>query len=229
MVLRTGWIFTGGLIAYEIAKQLKEMGKQVWCWPVVYCCPAIRFITILGKRIPARIKTFFKKIWCTMVLMKEYPWFILHYRMMSLWKKTISRWNQLMFWEKTRMIFMFIRQNNQKPDDSFPDYRLVLRWKIIYSGKEKSYYLQDFKFLVWRCYALHGVMFMMSGHHTEMFKPARIRKELAKVCKLAWTMQINPKRKLIWLPQFIKSRVKHFLPSIFLNSFLEICWWRKAI
>jgi len=81
----------GGLIAYEMARQLKKMRKKVILLALFDTyAEQSDYYDPLNKKIPARIKTFFAKVWCTVELMKDDPWFIINYRIKSFRKKTLA-------------------------------------------------------------------------------------------------------------------------------------------
>ncbi len=177
----------GGLIAFEMARQLKEMGKEVAMLGVFDTfARQSDYYDPLSKKIPDRIKTFFNKIWCTLVLMKDDPWFIMNYRLTSLRKKTVAVFRQInslvlkknpdhfhVYSERIiKNLFVAARDYKFMPYDGKVD---------LFRAKRKAYYLPDFEFLGWKKYAIKGVdIHDVPGHHTEMFDPPHAE-ELARV------------------------------------------------
>ena len=193
----------GGLIAYEMAKQLKEMKKEVVMLGV-FDTFAFQsdYYDPWTKKIPARLADFVKKVWCTFVLMSDDPWFIINYRANSMRKKAISLFKNIGFYKKNKDpndFYVYSEKIIKKMLVAARDYKLMpFDGKVdLFRAKRKTYYLPDFEYLGWKPFALRGVnIHEVPGEHAEIFNPPNVE-ELAKVLQAcldrANGLDVNPK------------------------------------
>lgn len=177
----------GGLIAFEMAKQLKQMGKEVvmlgvfdtFAYQSDYYDP-------LPKKMLSRISEFFKKIWCTFVLMAHDPRFIVSYRTKSMWKKASAVLNKVSPFKKEsdpNDFQVYSKKIIQNLLIAARDYKLTAYDGTLdlFRAKRKAYYLPDFEYLGWTPLALKGVnIHEVPGDHAEMFNPPNVE-ELARI------------------------------------------------
>jgi len=175
----------GGLIAYEMAKQLKELKKDVILLALFdTAAEQSDYYDPWSKKIPSRINTFFAKVWCTVDLMSKDPWFIIKYRIKSLRKKALALFEGMDFLEGEKdNFYIYSKKIIGNLFIAARDYKLTpYDGKIdLFRARRKTYYLPDFKYLGWRNLALGGItVHDVPGDHSEMFNHPNVE-ELAKI------------------------------------------------
>jgi len=193
----------GGLIAYEMAKQLKEMKKEVILLALFdTAAEQSNYYDPLNKRILTGIKTFFAKIWCTIILMKNDPWFIINYRIRSLRKKIIEVFAKMDLFKGEGgkdNFYIYSKKIIRRLFIAARDYKLTpYEGKIdLFRARRKTYYLPDFEYLGWKNLALGGIKIHdVPGDHSEMFNHPNVE-ELAKILQesLDRAVEKGPEKK----------------------------------
>ncbi|MDB5156759.1 MAG: hypothetical protein JWR50_1466 [Mucilaginibacter sp.] len=170
----------GGVIAYEMVKQLKAAGKDVKL--------LIMFDTAI--QIPTHQYPLLKKIWVKGL--RQFP--KLKFRVLSFLNKPKENvaYIKAIYGKKFAKGFYQKHETYGLPDymqqtifrlkDAFDQY-VILPYDVkidLFSGK-KLYYLDDPKFLGWRKYALQGMnVYPVSSNHDTMFN-APYHRELANL------------------------------------------------
>ncbi|UOR05309.1 amino acid adenylation domain-containing protein [Hymenobacter aerilatus] len=159
----------GGIIAYEMARQLLACGKEV------------RFLGLFDTyahegEVPAsqtgravrNLKLFAMKWLYFLVLLKNSPRPTIRYKMMSLhnsWQRLTKRKE-----EETKEAAAVGRAN----DKAYYAYKLLPEnIKIdLFRVKEKTHYMEDFEFLGWKPYAQQGIrIHEVESDHNYLFSP----------------------------------------------------------
>jgi len=193
----------GGLVAYEMAKQLKEMGKKVIMVGLFDTyAEQSDYYDPLSKKIPAKIKTFFKKVWCTLVLMKDDPWYILKFRINSFRKWVISIFKNINIFKRKKDPSGFYVYSEKIIKDLLTaarDYKLTPYDGTInlFRAGRKTYYLPDFEYLGWKPFALKGInVYDVPGNHAEIFNHPNVE-TLAKVLQSCLDDAVETKSKIV--------------------------------
>jgi len=176
----------GGLIALEMSKQLKAMGKKViltcmfdsYAFKSFYHEPLYKKILIKSHEIFMRIvyalyfMTHEPKIVVTNKI--RYAKIILRslFEKLSV-KKGISEDNFVGYSKRaTQMYQAAFRNYKLTPYDGTID---------VFRSKKQTYYMKDFKFLGWKPYALQGItVHEVPGYHLDMFTYPNVE-EFAKI------------------------------------------------
>ena len=177
----------GGLIAYEMAKQLKEMGKKVVMLGIfdTFAEQSNKDDSKI-KKIVTKTSDFFRKVWCTFVLMADEPLFILKFRSRSMMKRTrllIEKLNPVKKPKDPNDFYVYAEKIINNLYRAAQDYKLTPYDGTIdlFRAKRKTYYLPDFENYGWKPFALRGVnIHEVPGDHAEIFNPPNVE-ELAKV------------------------------------------------
>jgi amino acid adenylation domain-containing protein len=166
----------GGTIAYEMARQLKDMGKDVKLLAVfdTYAKQTDQYDPFV-KKIVNRVSLFIMKFLYSFVLFARDPKRTIEYKTTSIKRKIIR-----LFWkvkgaeEKREGFFAYDneideasakakRNYYQKPLDITVD---------LFRARKKTFYMADFKYLGWREFALKGTnVHDIPGEHNTIFAP----------------------------------------------------------
>ncbi|MBC6612094.1 amino acid adenylation domain-containing protein [Hymenobacter sp. BT507] len=159
----------GGIIAYEMARQLLARGKQVQFLGLfdTYAhegeIPASQ-----AARVVRTLKLFTMKWLYFLVLLKNSPRTTIRYKVMSLrdsWQKLTKRKQ-----EETKAAAAVGSANNR----AYYAYKLTPEnIKIdLFRVKEKTHYMEDFEFLGWKPYAQQGIrIHEVESDHNYLFSP----------------------------------------------------------
>jgi amino acid adenylation domain-containing protein len=178
----------GGTIAYEMARQMKVMGKDVKLLAVfdTYAKQTDRYDPLL-KKIVTRVALFVMKFLYSLVLFANDPKRTVEYKGISIKRKIIR-----LFWkvqgteEKREGFFAYDNEIDeasakakrnycQKPLDITVD---------LFRAKKKTFYMADFKYLGWREFALKGVnVHDIPGEHNTIFAPPHDKEFAAELQK----------------------------------------------
>jgi thioesterase domain-containing protein/acyl carrier protein len=167
----------GGTIAYEMARQLKAMGKEVKMLAVfdTYAEQTDIYDPRL-KRTLNRIWLFMMKFGYSFVLFAEDPKRTIEYKSIML-KRMMIR----LFWkvsgkkeEKREGFFAYdneIDEASAKAKRNY--YQKPLNIAVdLFRAKKRTFYMADFKYLGWREFALNGVnVHDIPGEHNTIFAP----------------------------------------------------------
>ena len=175
----------GGTIAYEMAHQMINMGKEVKMLAVfdTYADQTDIYDPFL-KRTLNRIGLFIMKFLYSFVLFAQDPKRTIEYKSTILKRSIIRTYWKLKGTEEKREGFFAYdneidessakakRNYYQKPLDIVVD---------LFRAKKKTFYMSDFKYLGWRQFALKGVnVHDIPGEHNTIFAPPNDA-EFAKV------------------------------------------------
>ena len=170
----------GGLIAFEMSKQLKAMGKEV----ILTCLfDSYAEQSIYHKPLPAKIVYKTHEI-----LMRLTYAFLFMFREPRIVITNKIRYAKILL---ESLIDKIRFRNNVKVDSSkgykklaiqmyqtaFRNYKLTPYDGVVhvFRSKKQTYYMPDFKFLGWKPYALKGVkIHEVPGDHLEMFSPSHV-------------------------------------------------------
>jgi thioesterase domain-containing protein len=167
----------GGTIAYEMARQLTEMGKEVKMLAVfdTNIVQTDHYLP-LSKKVAKRTQLFIMKFLYTFVLLAKDPIATIEYKSLIV-KRTMIRW----FWKikgtknKRRPGFFSydhrIDEANEKATRNY--YLQPLNVTVdLFKAKKRVFYMADFDYLGWREFALKGVnVHDIPGEHNTIFAP----------------------------------------------------------
>jgi thioesterase domain-containing protein len=167
----------GGTIAYEMARQLKAMGKEVKLLAVfdTYAKQTDIHDPVL-KRTFNRAWLFLMKFLYSFVLFANDPKRTIEYKSVAI-KRMVIR----LFWkvsgkkeEKREGFFAYdneIDEASAKAKRNY--YQKPLKIKVdLFRARKKTFYMSDFKYLGWREFALDGVnVHDIPGEHNTIFAP----------------------------------------------------------
>lgn len=164
----------GGTIAYEMARQLMEMGKEVRLLAVfdTYAKQTDRYDPAL-KRILSRIWLFIMQFFFSFVLFAEDPKRTTEYKVLMIKRRVIR-----LFW-KLRGVKRegFFAYDNEIDEASAKAKRNYFQKPIdiavdLFRAKKRTFYMSDFKYLGWRKFARKGVyVHDIPGEHNTIFAP----------------------------------------------------------
>jgi amino acid adenylation domain-containing protein len=167
----------GGTIAYEMARQLLEMGKEVKMLALfdTYAKQTDIYDPFV-KRIINRIWLFIMKLLYSFVLFAEDPKRTIEYKSLILKRKIIRLYWRL-FKGKEEKQEGFFTYDNEIDEASTKAKRNYFQKPInitvdLFKAKKKTFYMADFKYLGWREFALKGVnVHEIPGEHNTIFAP----------------------------------------------------------
>jgi amino acid adenylation domain-containing protein len=167
----------GGTIAYEMARQLMEMGKDVKMLALfdTYAKQTDIYDPFV-KRIINRIWLFIMKLLYSFVLFAEDPKRTIEYKSLILKRKIIRLYWRL-FKGKEEKQEGFFAYDNEIDEASAKAKRNYFQKPInitvdLFKAKKKTFYMADFKYLGWREFALKGVnVHEIPGEHNTIFAP----------------------------------------------------------
>ncbi|TWI96343.1 amino acid adenylation domain-containing protein [Mucilaginibacter frigoritolerans] len=167
----------GGTIAYEMARQLMEMGKEVKMLALfdTYAKQTDIYDPFL-KRILNRIWLFIMKLLYSFVLFVEDPKRTIEYKSLIIKRKIIRLYWRL-FKGKEEKQEGFFAYDNEIDEASAKAKRNYFQKPInitvdLFKAKKKTFYMADFKYLGWRKFAMKGVnVHEIPGEHNTIFAP----------------------------------------------------------
>jgi len=167
----------GGTIAYEMAHQLIQMGKEVKMLAVfdTYAKQTDMYDPVL-KRTVNRIWLFIMKFLYSFVLFAKDPKRTIEYKS-TIIKRSIIRLFWQIFKGKEDKVEGFFAYDNEIDEASAKAkrnyYQKPLDIKVdLFRATKKTFYMGDFKFLGWRRFALKGVnVHDIPGEHNTIFAP----------------------------------------------------------
>jgi len=167
----------GGTIAYEMAHQLTNMGKEVKMLAVfdTYAKQTDSYDPVV-KRTFNRIWLFIMKFLYSFVLFAQNPKRTVEYKSTELKRKIIR-----VFWrvfkgkeEKREGFFAYDNEIDEASAKAKRNYfQKPLNIKVdLFRATKKTFYMADFKYLGWRKFALKGVnVHDIPGEHNTIFAP----------------------------------------------------------
>lgn len=167
----------GGIIAYEMAKQLMAAGKEVKMLAMfdTYAEQSTVNDPFL-KRVLNNTIFLAKQIGHSLVLLKEDPKRTIEYKSLVIKRRIIK-----LFWklfpgkdEKKEGFFAYDNEIDEASEKALRNYFLTpLPIAIeLFRAKKRTFYMVDFNFLGWRPFALKGVnVHEIPGEHNTIFAP----------------------------------------------------------
>jgi amino acid adenylation domain-containing protein len=167
----------GGIIAYEMAKQLMVAGKEVKMLAMfdTYAEQSTANDPFLKKALKNTI-FLAKQIGHSLVLLKEDPKRTIEYKSLVIKRRIIK-----LFWklspgkdEKKEGFFAYDNEIDEASEKALRNYFLTpLPIAIeLFRAKKRTFYMVDFNFLGWRPFALKGVnVHEIPGEHNTIFAP----------------------------------------------------------
>jgi amino acid adenylation domain-containing protein len=176
----------GGLIAYEMAKQMLAMGKEVKMLAMfdTYADQTQIYDPWLKKRL-TNSWFFVKQLAYTPVLFVQDPKRTIEYKSREIGRR-IKKVFKSLFPDKAKKKEGFSAYTDDIHERSLAAQRNYLLTPVnisieLFRAKKRTFYMDDFKFLGWKPYALKGVnVHDIPGEHNTIFAPPN-DKQFAKV------------------------------------------------
>lgn len=172
----------GGTIAYEMAKQLKILGKEVKMLALFDSyADQTQNIYPFYIRLFHKIKDYTFRFLYTFVLLAQNPVNTFNYKILMLKRKFISLYWKLNPFKPKEQIGFFgyshkIDQMNKKAASNY----LITPYDgaiDLFKAKERTFYMADPKYLGWKKFALKGVcIHEIPGDHNYIFSPPNDKK-----------------------------------------------------
>jgi len=167
----------GGTIAYEMARQMKAMGKNVKMLAVfdTYAKQTDMYDPLL-KRVFSRVQLFVMKFLYSFVLFAQDPKRTIEYKSIVI-KRRIIRFYWKIFKGNEEKREGFFAYDNEIDEASAKAKRNYYQKPLditvdLFRATKKTFYMADFKYLGWREFALNGVnVHDIPGEHNTVFAP----------------------------------------------------------
>ena len=167
----------GGIIAYEMAKQLMAAGKEVKMLAMFDTYADLSTVNDpLLKKVFNKATLVLKQIGYSLVLLAEDPKRTIEYKSLIIKRKFIK-----LFWkiapakdEKKEGFFAYDNEIDEASEKALRNYILTpLPIAIeLFRAKKRTFYMADFNFLGWRPFAQKGVhVHEIPGEHNTIFAP----------------------------------------------------------
>ncbi|WP_419698194.1 non-ribosomal peptide synthetase [Mucilaginibacter sp. NFX135] len=167
----------GGIIAYEMAKQLMATGKEVKMLAMFDTYADLSTVNDpLLKKVFNKATLVLKQIGYSLVLLAEDPKRTIEYKSLIIKRKFIK-----LFWkiapvkdEKKEGFFAYDNEIDEASEKALRNYVLTpLPIAIeLFRAKKRTFYMADFNFLGWRPFAQKGVhVHEIPGEHNTIFAP----------------------------------------------------------
>lgn len=176
----------GGIIAFEMAKQLDKMGKQVKML-AMFDTYAYRsdYFDPFWKRAFNRSGFFAKQLVHALVLFGRHPKDTVRYKAEMLKRRLIRSYWVLRYGKEQKQegFFGYSNKIDLMNEEAERTYRLTpYPVKVeLFRAQKHTFYMDDFEYLGWREYALKGVkVHDIPGEHNTIFAPPN-DKEFARI------------------------------------------------
>jgi amino acid adenylation domain-containing protein len=176
----------GGIIAFEMAKQFKAMGKEVKMLAMfdTYAYQSDRYDPAL-TRLFNKTRYLSKQLLYTLTLLKEDPQRTIEYKTEAIKRRFVQLYWKLRYGEQQKQIGFFGYANNIDLKNSeawekyvFTPYNGSIE---LFRAKKRTFYMDDFEYLGWKPFALKGIrIHEIPGEHNYIFAPPN-DKEFAKI------------------------------------------------
>lgn len=167
----------GGIIAFEMAKQLKDLGKEVKMLAMfdTYAYQSDRSDTFLNK-LYNRGRYFSKQISYTFTLFTEDPKRTIEYKSEAIKRRIIKFYWKFRHGKEQKQPGFFGYANNIdiKNMEAWEKYVFTpYNGSIeLFRAEKRTFYMDDFKYLGWKPFALGGVnIHEIPGEHNYIFAP----------------------------------------------------------
>ncbi|MDO3641016.1 amino acid adenylation domain-containing protein [Mucilaginibacter sp. L3T2-6] len=166
----------GGTIAYEMARQMMAMGKEVKLLAVfdTYAKQTDIFDPPV-KRYFNRFRLFFMKLFNSFALLAEDPKRTFEYKNELIRRRIIRMWWKLT--GKTEKQTGFFAYDNEIDEASAKAKRNYFQKPLditvdLFRAKKRTFYMDDYEFMGWKKFALKGVnVHDIPGEHNTIFAP----------------------------------------------------------
>ncbi|HEX8350320.1 MAG TPA: non-ribosomal peptide synthetase, partial [Hymenobacter sp.] len=172
----SGYSF-GGIIAFEMAKQLLSAGKAVKMLALfdTYAYPSYSATSASNRKL-VKAQYYLKKILYTSVLLAKHPIRTMEYKADTLKRLFLKPYWTMKYGKKRQyeMVSGLPYKLGVKNDHAVSQYRLAPYPVAIdlFRVATPTYYMHDFEFLGWKPFALKGItIHEIPGEHSYMFKP----------------------------------------------------------
>jgi amino acid adenylation domain-containing protein len=176
----------GGIIAFEMAKQFKAMGKEVKMLAMfdTYAYQSDRYDSTV-TRLYNKTRYFSKQLLYTFTLFGEDPKRTIEYKTEAIKRRLIQFYWKLKYGREQNQEGFFGYANNI-------DVKNVEAWEKyvftpyngsieLFRAKKRTFYMDDFEYLGWKPFALKGIrIHEIPGEHNYIFAPPNDR-EFAKI------------------------------------------------
>jgi amino acid adenylation domain-containing protein len=167
----------GGIIAYEMARQLREAGKEVNML-AMFDTYAYRsdYFDPLPKKLFNRAWFFIKQVIHSILLFFKRPKETYKYKTEMLKRRVIRKYWDMRYGKEQKQEGFFGYANkidlaNEEAERNYKmtPYPLTVQ---IFRAQQHTFYMADFKYLGWKPYALNGVhIHDIPGEHNKIFAP----------------------------------------------------------
>jgi amino acid adenylation domain-containing protein len=175
----------GGLIAFEMSKQWKAMGKDVILTCMFDSCAYESFsLQPLPKRVILKSHEIFMRIVWALIFMTKEPKIVIQNKIryaQILFRQFLDKFSSKKEVPKDKYT-EYSKRATQMYNTAFNKYRLTpYDGRVdVFRSKKQTYYMPDFKYLGWKPYARQGVVVHeVPGYHLDMFKSPNVE-EFAK-------------------------------------------------
>ncbi|MFA6945123.1 MAG: alpha/beta fold hydrolase, partial [Pedobacter sp.] len=176
----------GGIIAFEMAKQFKTMGKEVKMLAMfdTYAYQSDRFDPAF-KKLYNSTRYFCKQLIYTLTLFKEDPKRTIEYKTEAVKRRLIQFYWRFKYGKDQNQQGFFGYANNIdiKNGEAWEKYVFTpYNGSIeLFRAKKRTFYMDDFEYLGWKPFALKGIrIHEIPGEHNYIFAPPNDR-EFAKI------------------------------------------------
>lgn len=166
----------GGIIAYEMARQMIEAGRDVKMLAMfdTHITQTTRFDSWV-KRTFHKVRFFMMQVLYSFVLFAEDPKRTIEYKFLQLKRRVIRLWWRISGKEQNQTGFFGysneLDEENQKAMDNYFVKPVPIAVDL-FRAKKRTFYMDDFKTMGWKPYALKGVnVYEIPGEHNTIFAP----------------------------------------------------------
>lgn len=175
----------GGIIAYEMCRQLKQMGKEVNVLAMFDThADQSTYLDPWVNKIWNNVQTSLKKYLYTFVLLKNDISGTISYKKESIKRRVNTIHGKLKYTDNYHKVFYGNQHRVHKSNQQATrNYRLTPQDVTVdlFRAEKRMYYTQDFEFLGWKSFAKKGVnVHKVPGDHASLFNPPN-DKEFARV------------------------------------------------
>lgn len=168
----------GGIIAFEMAKQMQTMGKEVRILALfdTYAETTEKFDSKL-KKLYKKVRFLVMQILFTFVLLAEDFVGTVKYKTASVRMKLVRLWWKISRRERTEDqigFFGYINKIDEKNLEASANYVLTPYDGAVdlFKAKKRTFYMDDFTYMGWKKFALKGVrVHEIPGEHNYIFAP----------------------------------------------------------
>ncbi|GAB3738136.1 amino acid adenylation domain-containing protein [Spirosoma lituiforme] len=166
----------GGIIAYEMCRQLKQMGKEVKVLAMFDThADQSNYLDPWISKVWGNVQIGLKKYLYTFVLLKKDISGTISYKKGSIKRRVTTMYSKLKYTANYHKVFYGNQHKVHKSNQQATrNYRLTPQHVTVdlFRAEKRMYYIQDFEFLGWKPFALEGVtVHKVPGDHVSLFNP----------------------------------------------------------